>query len=279
MNVSIIGTPHCGRTVFLGLLYETLVRMTTEEDGAMCVMVNTGPVEAKAFGDLRLELLSGRWPSSENRYKVSGRSIDLGFRSKRSFPFFRSRGISKVRLMDVPLDDRDLKVIRGSGQLREVLEGSPGGSLDRYGLSERFRDSLESEAIILLADVCKERNEGDWPREERDAFLATIVDNACKTRLGKSREVAFIVVLTRSDRAEADDQKVFEEQYPRTLRALREAVPGRGATFHILVSWLGTEPDSNENQVPATAVREGQVQIEYSEKEYRRLVGIIGKIA
>jgi hypothetical protein len=279
MNVSIIGTPQCGRTVFLGLLYETLIRMTTGEDGVQKVIVNTGPVEAKAFGDLRLELLSGRWPSSEDRSKVSGFSLDIGFRKKISIPFFRSRELSTVRLEDVPLSEKDIRVMRGSGQLKEVLQGSPGGSIDRYGLSERFRDSLDSDAIVLLADVSKVRNEGDWPQEERDAFLATIVNNASKNRLGKAREVAFIIVLTKADRAEADDPKVFEVTYPRTFKALREAVSERGVASHILVSWLGTVTDPNKEQVPATMVREGHVQIEYSEKEYRRLVGIIGKMA
>ncbi len=252
--------------------------MTTDENSVQEVVVNTGPLETKAFGDLRLELLSGRWPSAENRSKVSGCSLDLGFRRKRSFSFFRSSELSTVKLRDVPLSEKDLKVMRGSGQLREVLHGSPGGSVDRYGLSERFRDSLDSESIVLLADVSNEHDEGGWPGEERDAFLATIVDNSSRTRLGKSRAVTFMIVLTRSDRAEADDQKVFEEAYPRTCKALREAVSGRGATFHTLVSWLGTVSDHNGKQVPATTVREGQVQIEYSEKEYRRLVGIIGEI-
>ncbi|MHC1709347.1 MAG: hypothetical protein AB9819_02940 [Methanomassiliicoccales archaeon] len=279
MNVSIIGTPQCGRTVFLGLLYETLIRMTTAEDGAQEVIVNTGPVETKAFGDLRLELLSGRWPSPENDRKVSGRVLTLGFRRKRFLAFLRPRELSTVRLEDVPLGERDIEVVRGSGQLREVLQGSAGGSIDRYGLRERFRDSMDSDAIILLADVSKAREEGDWPREERDAFLATIVNSASKTRLGKTREVTFIVVLTKADRAEADDHKVFEDNYPRTFKALQKDIYDRHVTSHVLVSWLGTITGPNDEQVPATAVREGQVQIEYSEKEYRKLVGIIGKMA
>ncbi len=243
------------------------------------VIVNTGPLETKAFGDLRLELLSGRWPSARNRSKVSGCSLDLGFRRKRSFSFFRSSELRTVKLRDVPLSEKDLKVMRGSGQLREVLQGSAGGSVDRYGLSELFRDSLESDAIVLLADVSNEHQEGSWSGEERDAFLATIVDNAAKTRLGRTREVTFIIVLTKADRAEADDQKVFDESYPRTSKALREVISERNSASEILVSWLGTVSDPNAVKVPATTVREGQVQIEYSEKEYRRLVCIIGKMA
>jgi len=279
MNVSVMGTPRCGRTVFLGLLYETVIRMTTEVCASdQEVIVNTGPVETKAFGDLRLELLSGRWPSAENRSKVSGCSLELGFRGKRGISFLRSSELRTVKLRDVPLGEKDIKVLRGSG-LREVLQGSAGGSVDRYGLSERFRDSLESDAFILLANVSNVRNEGDWPGEERDAFLATIVDNAAQTRLGKVRKVTFIIVLTKTDRTRADDQKVFEEGYPRTSKALQEAAKERGAASHILVSWLGTVLDLNAEKVPATLVREGQVQIEYSDQEYRRLVSILGKLA
>lgn len=92
MNVSTIGTPHCGRAVFLGLLYETLIRMTAAaSDDDQEVIINTGLVEARAFRDLRLEQLSGRWPSSEGRSEVSGCSLDIGSRKKSSITFFRSR--------------------------------------------------------------------------------------------------------------------------------------------------------------------------------------------
>jgi len=279
MKVSIIGTPHCGRTVFLGLFYETLIRINNAEgDDAQEVILSAGPVEAKAFGDLRLELISGRWPNSENASKVSGRVLKLGYRKKRSIPFLRSRELTTVELEDVPLTEKDIIVMRGTGQLREVLMGSSSGYVDRYGMSERFRNALDSEALVLLADVLKERLEGAWPLPERDSFLATIVDNASKTSPGRSRETTFIIVLTRAERAEADDQKVFEEAYPRTTKALQEA-EARGASSHIIVSWVGTEMDVRGSELPATAMREGQVQIDYSDKEYRRLVGIIGKIA
>jgi hypothetical protein len=279
MKVSVIGTPGCGRTVFLGLLYETLVRMSTAEgDDIPEVVVNTGPVEAKALGDLRLELLSGRWPSPDLRSKVSGCTLDLGFR-KDNWPFFRTSVIRKVRLENVPLGEKDLKVMRSSGQLREMLQGVTGGSIDRYGLSERFRDSLESEAFILLADVSLEAREGPWSIEERDAFLATVIDNASRTRLGKERRVEVLVVLTRADRAEADDKKLFGDGYPRTSKAMLRALPEGDGASRLFTSWLGTVPNMSGDQAPATTIGEGQVQIDYSEKEYRRLIALIGKIA
>jgi len=43
MNVSIIGTPHCGRAVFLGLLYETLIRIDRGQG-------LRGPAPGTAFG-------------------------------------------------------------------------------------------------------------------------------------------------------------------------------------------------------------------------------------
>jgi len=280
MKVSIIGTPHCGRTVFLGLLYETLIRMNTaEDDDVQEVILSTGPVETKAFGDLRLELISGRWPNSENATKVSGRVLTLGFRKKRSIPLLRSRELTTVELEDVPLTEKDIIVMRETGQLREVLMGSSGGSLDRYGLSERFRDSLDSDAFVLLADVSDQQKEGHWSRAERDAFLATFIENVTRTDLGRARKVAFLVVLTKAERAEADDQKVFEEAYPRTSKTLHQAFARKRSASHVIVSWVGTEKDQEGNEVPAVTMREGQVLIDYSEREYRRLIGIIGDIA
>lgn len=278
MNVPVIGTPDCGRAVFLALLYETLVRISTAEgDDVPEVMVNTGPVEAKALGDLRLDLLSGRWPSAERKMKVSGCSLELGFRGKAA-SFFRGREIRKVRLENVIMSDKDLKVLRSSGQLREVLEGSAGGHIDRYGLNERFRDSLDSEALILLADVSRGEQGRSWPVGERDALLATVVDNASHNRSGKDRKVAFIIVLTRADRVEADVPKVFETTYPRTAEALRKAVQ-RGSSSQVMVSWVGTVPNADGDPIPAVNVREGQVQIDYSEKEYRRLIELIEKLS
>lgn len=278
MKVSVIGTPGCGRTVFLGLLYETLVRMSTAEGRGPEVVVNTGPAETKALGDLRLELLSGRWPSPDLRSKVSGCLLELGF-SRSSRSILRSRELRKVGLENVPLAEKDVQAVQGSGQLREVLQGSPGGSIDRYGLSEGFREALESEALVLLVDISPETSEGPWPGGERDAFLATVADNASRTRLGKEREVDILVVLTKGDRAEADEQKLFEEMYPRTAGSLRKAIPGGEAGSNVFVSWIGAVPGEDGTLVPAATVSDGQVQIEYSEKEYRRLVERIGRIA
>jgi len=278
MKVSVIGTPGSGRTVFLGLLYETLVRMSTTEGGdGTEVMVNAGPVEAKALGDLRLELLSGRWPSPDISSKVSGRSLELGFR-KGTPSLFRPRGIHKVVMESVPLSEKDLKIIRSSGQLREVLEGSMGGAMDRYGLSERFREALVSQASILLADVSNTSAQGPWPSGERDAFLATVLDNASRTHLGKERKVEVTIVLTKADRAEADDHRVFQRMYPRTVESLRKVIQDGDVRSRTVVSWLGTVPGPLGEQVPATKVSDGQVQIDYSEKEYRRLIGLIGNL-
>lgn len=278
MNVSVIGPPGCGRAVFISLLYETLIRMSTpDDDGSPEAMVNAGPVEAKALGDLRLELMSGRWPSSEPGQRISELVLEIGFR-KGGRSLFRSRAIRRVSLRSVPLSEKDLNAVRDSGQLREALLGSPGGSLDRYGLSERFRDSLDSEALVLLADVSKGPPDAGWPIEERDAFLATIAENASRTRLGKVRKVGLLVVLTKADRAEADDQQAFEKKYPRTATALRNAHPGGDISTRTIVSWLGTALDERGVQIPATVQRDGQVQIDYSEKEYRRLIKLIGEM-
>ncbi|HNU36194.1 MAG TPA: hypothetical protein PKJ15_06310, partial [Methanomassiliicoccales archaeon] len=250
MKVPVIGMPECGRAVFLALLYETLIRISTAEgDDIPEVIVNTGPLETKVLGDLRLDLLSGRWPSVERKQKASGCVLDLGFRG-RSASFFGRRELRKVRLENVLPSDKDLKVLRGSGQLREVREGSAGGSVDRHGLSELFRDALEGDAIVLLADVSEGGQERQWPREERDAFLATVVDNAARDRLGRTRRVSFMVVMTKAERAEADGPKVIETAYPRTAKALLSAVQ-KGSESHVVVSWVGTVPDVDEDQAPS----------------------------
>ncbi len=80
------------------------------------------------------------------------------------------------------------------------------------------------------------------------------------------------MVMTGADQAEADDQQVFENLYPRTAKALRKIIPGDDMRSHIFVSWLATVPDAEGIPVPASITDQGQVQIDYSEKEYRRLI-------
>lgn len=279
MKVSVIGTPRCGRTVFLGLLYETLVRLSAAEDGgATEVILNTGPVQAKAFGDLRLGLMSGKWPSQVAKAKVSGSVLELGFR-KRPFWPFSSGDLRTIGLQDIPLGKKDIMVMRSSGQLREAVHGSPGGRLDRYGLSERFRDSLDGGAFILLADASAESIEGGWTRGERDAFLATLVDDISMASSGTGRKLRFLIMLTKADRAGADAEAMLKGTCPRTSGSLRKAVSEKGASSNAFASWMGTEKGAGGEEVPATQVREGQVQIEYSQKEYQRLIGLLGKIA
>jgi hypothetical protein len=240
-------------------------------------MVNAGPVEAKALGDLRLELVSGRWPSDEDERKVSGCALELGFR-KDPGSFFRSRGVRKVQLSSVPISEKDVKFMRSAGQLREVLQGSSGGSIDRHGLDEPFRGALGSEALILLADMSTGTREGPWPIKERDAFLATVAENTSTTRLGKDGRIELLVVMIGADRAEADDRKVFEEAYPRTAKAMRKVIAGDDIRSNLFASWLGTVANAEGILVPASIMDQGQVQIDYSEKEYRRLIGKIGEI-
>ena len=263
--------------MFLGLLYETLVRLSAAE-GVEEVVLNTGPVQAKAFGDLRLELMSGKWPSPVVKAKVSGSALELGFRSRSFWPF-SSGALRTIGLEDVPLSGKDIMAMRASGQLREAVQGSPGGRLDRYGLSERFRDSMQGEAFILLADSSAEPAEGGWARDERDAFLATLVDDVFGASPGKGRKVRFLIMLTKADGAEAEAEGMLKEICPRTFEALSKAFSEHGASSDAFTSWVGTEKGAEGLPVPATKVRDGQVQIEYSEKEYQRLVGRLGKIA
>ena len=86
-----------------------------------------------------------------------------------------------------------------------------------------------------------------------------------------------MVVMTKAERAEADGPKVIETAYPRTAKALLSAVQ-KGSESHVVVSWVGTVPDVDGDQAPSVIVGEGQVQIDYSEKEYRRLIELIGRL-
>jgi hypothetical protein len=214
MPVSIIGMNGCGKTVFLGLLYESLVHLTNDKKNAGTgeLRVNTEPQTAMAFGDIRLDLMSGRWPSKEQKEGISLCMIELGFRRGSFLGLFPSSKFDMMEVHNTDIKEKDVRTIKVTQRYNEALSGKDvGESLDLYSFSESFRDVLDRSTIILLIDASHIDNMDDAGSvilvKEADAFNATVLDAMIKNRTERGREgsgnamISPVIFLTKADRS------------------------------------------------------------------------------
>lgn len=143
MKVSVVGVEGCGRTVFLGLFYETLVQMTTAKGNAGKGEIRfiCEPGTVKCLGDIRLDLISRRWPLKERKQGITDCSMDIGFRKGRFFGLLPSNEFRTATIVAVEVGKRDVRVLeemaspdgghcdqslklmtRGMGKLRSLTE-------------------------------------------------------------------------------------------------------------------------------------------------------------
>lgn len=212
MPVSIIGANGCGRAVFWGLLYESLVQLTNDSKvGQGEMRFRTEPRTAKAIGDMRMGLTSGRWPSSEQKDRISGCAIELGFRRRSLLGLFPSSNFDMFKVHNFGIEEKDMRTIMGTRPYIEAFSGKDvGGSLDLGAFSESFRDHMDSSVLVLLIDVSQIMGEDDGggagPVKGTDALYATILKAAIMRRRkmvkdGSNADMMFpVLFLTKCDR-------------------------------------------------------------------------------
>lgn len=211
MPVSIIGANGCGRTVFWGLLYESLVQLTNDSMiGRGEMRFSTVPLTTKAFGDIRMGLMSGRWPSSEQRDLISECSIELGFRRRSFLGLFPSPDFDMMKVLNVGIEEKDMRTIMGTRPYIEASSGKDvGGPLDLGAFSESFRDHLDSSVLVFLIDM-SQINKVDGIEmisavKGMDALYATILKAAIMKRRKMVRggsdanKISPILFLTKCD--------------------------------------------------------------------------------
>lgn len=212
MPVSIIGAKGCGKTVFWGLLYESLVNLTNDSKvGHGEMRFSTEPRAAMAFGGIRMDLMSGRWPSSERKGLISECAIELGFRRRSFLGMFPSPDFDMVKVHNFGIEEKDMMTILGTQPYIDAFSGKDvAGSLDLGVFSESFRDHLDSSVMVLLIDMGQiidmDDIEGVGVVKGTDALYATILKAAIMKRRRTVRggsdanKIFPILFLTKCDR-------------------------------------------------------------------------------
>lgn len=277
--------------MFLALLYETLVQMTTDKGnvGLGEVRFICEPRAAKCLGDVRLDLLSRRWPTSESKRGISDCTLEVGFRRSWFFGLLPSKDFITVAIDPIEVGRRDARAIEGMA--------GPKGNVDIGALSEELVDALGSTLVVLLIDASSgppAGNAGVSPTIGTDAFNATLVSammaiKAKQIRCGSSNAPPSpIVVLTKFDLEDgAEPAKDHERsasdmlgsKFPLTAKALDDERPdGMRGAVKVLTSGLRTEIEEGK-AVPTSVTEKGLVTICYSSECYRSLIGIIKEAA
>ncbi|MDD1771982.1 MAG: hypothetical protein LUQ09_03595 [Methanomassiliicoccales archaeon] len=293
MKVTVVGVEGCGRTVFLGLLYETLVQMTTAKgnEGKDEVRFICDPRTAKCLGDVRLDLISKRWPSNERKQGIADCTMDIGFRKGRFLGLLPSKEFSTVTVEAVEVGKRDARALEG-------MTGPDSGHFDPGALSEDLLDALRGTIVVLLLDASMVKaGKGDdrSSLQKADALNASLIGVMMRLKARDIRDGSCkcvpcpVIVLTkfdlvgRIDIADKDVQKTAGEflraNYPEVAKVLEEQRPkGMKGTVEVIVSGMRTE-GSEGDLVPVSVTDKGQVCIDYAVGGYGSLIKVIRRTA
>jgi hypothetical protein len=292
MKVSVVGVEGCGRTVFLGLFYETLVQMTTAKgnEGEGEVRFICEPRTAKCLGDVRLDLISRRWPSKERKRDITDCTMDIGFRKSRFFGLLPSNEFRTATIMAVEIGSRDVRVIEGMA--------SSDGRYDPGVLSEDLLDALHATIIIFLIDASIVMAGEDHDRSslnKADALNASLISTMMKLKAKDVRDGSCrcvpcpVVVLTKFDmvgKIDIDGKDInktasefLKANFPEVTKTLEEQRPkGMKGTAEVIISGMRTEENEGD-RVPVSVTDKGQVRIDYAVSGYVSLIKIIRRAA
>ena len=293
MKVSVVGVEGCGRTVFLGLFYETLVQMTTAKGNAGKGEIRfiCEPGTVKCLGDIRLDLISRRWPLKERKQGITDCSMDIGFRKGRFFGLLPSNEFRTATIVAVEVGKRDVRVL-------EEMASPDGGHCDPGALSEDLLDALHATIIVLLIDasiVATAKADDRSSLKRADALNASLISTTMRLKArdindGMCRSVPCpVIVLTKFDMvgkidiAEKDVRTVAGEflrvNFPEVTKVLEEQRPkGMDGTAEVFTSGMRTE-GSEGDLVPVPVIDKGQVCIDYTVSGYGSLIKVIRRAA
>lgn len=283
----------------MALLYETLVRSATAEGSEVHEQMRfiTDPQVTKGLGDVRLDLLSGRWPSKEFQERTASFSIEIGFRRRRWFGLLPSRGYHLVMVENARIGKRDVGVIEEATHTAVGTIATAGDKIDPGMLSGSVWSALDSSVIILLVDASKAlAMGGDAPSIERvDVFHATllrVILNHKPKLHGRNKDGPLpVLFLTKCDVLSATSggaggtrssaMEILRKHFPLTAKVLEEggAEGMRAPKVKVFISGMRTEKDEGGRTVPSPVTDHGQVRLEYEQDQYASLIQFLGTVA
>lgn len=300
LQAAIIGDRGSGKTTFLGLLYATLVRSGSDKEDGLRFHADFESLEEVTA--LFQQLMSGGFPDAAIKEGLHNLSFTLGLRKPRhgGFGRFGSRRWNADAATGVH--------VTLPGSLGEERPGFLQGSTIGTG---PWREVLDADALLLLADSTKLAPKGDAPEpgpmatvdDQVDALLTAIQ----RWRSRGGHEVLHpIFLLSKFDSVNPElleaanlepeppdlskaaaratyASALLEPNLPRTLKTLQEKSRGRlrfGKPAYFF-SWV--RPDAKgpggQEKVKLRRIDGGGWEPDYSREEYLGLLECLSGIA
>lgn len=300
LRVAIVGHQGSGKTTFLGLLYAALVKSGSDKSDDLRFRVDLESLEEITV--LFQRLMSGSFPDSATKEGIHGLSLDVGFRKSNRGAFLR-HGSRKWTA-----DSTTTVHFTLSGSLDEHTPGLFSGSTIGTG---RWRDVLDADAVLILADSTKLAAKGEdaesSPIRTYDRRVESLFTAIRRWRSRGGREVLHpIFVLSKFDAVMPDvlqaanvdpappdvaktapraayASALLKPNLPRTLATVAEKGHGRMrfAEPDYFFSWVRTETkdSSASEKIRLRRIGGGGWEPDYSREEYLALVDALGEIA
>ncbi len=300
LRVAIVGDHDSGKTTFLGLIYAALVRSGSDKTDDLRFHAALASIEE--ITGLFQQLMSGAFPDSATKEGMHDFSFELAFETPRrgGFPLFGSRkraaGASTAVHISLP------------GSLDEQRQGFLQEGATGRG---RWRDALDADAVIVLADSTKLASKSEdpepGPMETYDGQVEAFFTSILRWRARGGRDVLHpIFVFSKFDAVKPEVMRVanveptppdvsktgpravyakalLEPNLPRTLAVLQEKDRGklRFARPNYFFSSVRTEakaPSQSEG-IRLRRIDGAGWEPDYSGDEYLALLECLGEIA
>ena len=300
LHVAIVGDRDSGKTTFLGLLYAALVKSGSDKTDDLRFHAALDSIEE--ITGLFQQLMSGAFPDSATKEGMHEFSFELAFEKPRGgvLARFGSRnqaaGTSTTVHITLPgrLDEQH------HGFLQETATGRG-----------RWRDALDADAVIVLADSTKLAPKGEYPEpgpmETYDGQVEAFFTSIVRWRARGGRDVLHPIFVfskfdaikpevvraanvepTPPDVSKTGPRAVYattllEPNLPRTLAVLQEADRGklRFARPSYFFSSVRTEAKAHGRSegIRLRRIDGAGWEPDYSGHEYFALLEYLGEIA
>jgi len=299
LQAAILGDVASGKTTFLGLLYATLVRSGSDKEDALRFHASYESLEEVTT--LFQQLMSGGFPDAPIKEGLHEMSFTLGLRKAR-------RGRFRLGSTKWNADASTSVHFTLPGSLGEERPGFIQGSTIGTG---PWRDVLDADALILLADSTKLAPKGDTPERgpmatydgQVDALFSAIQRWRSRSGheflhpvflLSKFDSVSPEVLkaadlepeppeLAQSDARAAYASALLEPNLPHTLATLRGKSRGRlrfGEPAYFF-SWVRRDAKASGGQekIQLRRMENGGWEPDYPREEYLALLEHLADIA
>ncbi len=279
MKVAIIGAENSGKTVFVSLLYASMIKFSTESAGNF--RFSTNPNIQKIIGDRYNDLRSGNWPKKQIKKKVI---FTLGFE-------LRSIGNKLKGFFNPSHTDTNLSLAFSSfetyDQKRNDVNAANNIATPLISEPKRFDSLVRAKIIIVMLDSSKLGRDTNT-----DEIISKILDKIFRCNKG---QIYPIIVYTKFDMIDKKKfkklkldhippgiidydsrknycNKIASKYYPN----IKDSVSGTDPRYYFVN--LDVEKDEKGKLIPKISTYR-DFELNYSYDEYKNLIEYLCTIA